>query len=441
MRARYVMEFNMALVLVLAGVVSAVAGRRLWITAAASVLVVCAGSGFIVHAWRLQPVSADLSKLPSHQIADWLARNAEGARVYIAGELNGAINAWNNTQQVLGGHQGVSNLVVEAVHKEVSQGCGSASESSELARLWLQALNAPYIVVHSSTSPERFHWFVDPARFSSLPLVWSSAAGDAVRRLRGDQFSDAIVVDSGALANLPVLRRTNDLVFLRAYVSWAAGKRPAAIRWKRGDSAEIETALSDGEALLLKVSYDNGWRAPGARSRRDPIGFLLLEMAPGHHRVNLRYQGSWDLWLGRSITLATIVMLAVHAPLLFTAMIVVVPAIVAYLCLSTAGAPGARVAAETFHRIRPPLIRPGGIVVVKAGVAEVSQSRALSIYGTGFGDQNDVVRAWVGNREAPILYRNSLQVNVKLPANTREPADVSVEVNGCKGNSFRVAFE
>jgi uncharacterized protein (TIGR03437 family) len=62
----------------------------------------------------------------------------------------------------------------------------------------------------------------------------------------------------------------------------------------------------------------------------------------------------------------------------------------------------------------------------------------ISLFGANFGSASDTVRASIGEAQAEILYRGPNQVNLRVPLDAPLLADVSVEVNGCRGNSFAV---
>ena len=438
---RYVMEFNMCLVL--AGAALGCVGRRsrILLVAAAVALSGFAVRGFLPLAWQMQQRDADVQEMVSFQIADWLARNAAGSRVFTAGELNGALNVWTDVALVVGGTaQGVSNPLIVAAHKEVSQGCARSIDTADLAQLWLRALHSRYVVVHGASSREYFHWFVQPEKFSTLPVAWTNGAGDTIYRLPPPELHDAVIVDAAALDQLPPLRSTDDVEFLTAYVAWAQGKRPANLRWTRDDTAELEVALQPNEAVLVKVNYDRGWQALGARMRPDPIGFLLLDLPTGHHKLKLRYGAAWDVWLGRAITLATIVLLLARIPTYVVALVAVIPAVVAYAFVGGMP-PRTAVAETTLRRIQPPIITAEGIVDgVTYAPPPLVRGRPASIFGHQLGDTGDRVRVWVENREAHILYHDSYQVNIRVPNDAPPAAEIAVEVNGCRGNSFLVSI-
>ncbi len=434
---RQVLELNLVLLLAVSGLACIGRTGRIALLAVAALLGGMAVPGFVRHAWAFQPRSADPRQLVSFEIADWLVRHVGGARVLAAGELNWALNIWADTPQVIGGGQGLSNVLIEAAHKEVTQGCADAG-SAEIAQLWLRALAAPYLVVHGAASREHLHWFVQPERFSSLPLVWTNGHGDSVYRLPPPEVHEAVVVDKELVGRLPPLRSTADREFLAAYVAWAEGKRPARVRWTSAEEATVEADLAEGEGILVKINYDPGWRIAGGRTRPDPIGFLLLDLPPGHRQSALRFGAAWDVWLGRVITLATLLLLLGRAPLFWMAVLSLAPTAIALAALSVNASSRAAVAAETFRRVHPPIISPGGIVDGASGAQPLTPGGSVSIYGLSLGQQGDQVRVWAGNREAPILYRGAGQVNIRLPNNVPDAVEITVEVNGCRGNSFVV---
>jgi len=68
----------------------------------------------------------------------------------------------------------------------------------------------------------------------------------------------------------------------------------------------------------------------------------------------------------------------------------------------------------------------------------LARGNVITIFGTGFGSPADAVRVWIGQRQAEILYRGPNQVNLRLPLDAPPIVEMSVEVNGCRGNSFAV---
>jgi hypothetical protein len=300
--------------------------------------------------------------------------------------LDSTLPLWSDVAQVGGSGQDVSNFMIWAAQRQIAFGCGVGAEP--LAELWLRALNVKYFVVHEARSAEYFHWFSQPEKFrGQMKVAWENGAGDVIYEL--PVRPDPVKLDS---PNLRPMRNTADAAFLEAYVAWAAGK-------------------PDGRRTLVHGNWDLGWRG-----EKDPIGYLLTD-DPGQ-----KYGASWDLWLGRAITLVTIVLLTRLKSRPQWRVLVVVPAVIAYFVLLPAHSPEE----EAFVRLQPPLINPGGIVFS-------GRDKPVSIYALNVGEHPKV---WLDDREVPVTFHSSQMVQFRVPADVTEKVAVSIESNGCRGNKF-----
>jgi hypothetical protein len=279
---------------------------------------------------------------------------------------------------------------------------------------------------------------VQPQQFAAFPIAWTDGSGDTIYRLPPPEQNSAVVVDLASLRRLPRVHTTDDLPFLEAYASWAQGKRPAHVRWTRADTAEVEADLGDNEALLVKVNYDRGWHASSGRTEPDPIGFLLIDKPPGHQLLTLKFGASWDVWLARVITVLTVALILARAPAFVAALVAVIPAALAYAVLMATAPSQIAAAEDAFRRIQPPMINPTGIVDSAGHQPPLLRGHAMTIYGLNFGSPREPVRVWVGRREAPLAYHGPNMLIVTLPEDAPPSAEVSVEVNGCRGNSFAI---
>jgi hypothetical protein len=436
---RYIQEFNVGLVLAIGCVAGAAWKWRR--TAGALVLGLSAipAIPFLAGAWTVQQRAIDPRTTSAYQISHWLARNAGSARVLVAGELEGDLNIWADVPQLSGSAQGVSNYLIPAAHRQITLGCGSPDAPTRIAELWLRALDVRYIVVHGPESAEHFHWFVQPERFAAWPAVWTNGAGDTIYRLPPPDQRQAVVVDLARREQLGPLRATDDAQFLEAYVEWARGKREAKIDWLSPDRAEVRADVGPDEGILIKVDHDAGWSSSQGVAGRDPIGFLLVKGA-SKGTVSLRFGASWSEWLGRAVTLATILLLFRRAPTWVIAAAALVPAICAYGILQLRTPATAAIAEQAYRRLQPPLINPSGIVDgITLVQPPLARGSVITIFGSGFGSASDTVRVWIGQRQAEILYHGANQVNLKVPTDAAPVENLSVEVNGCRGNSFAVA--
>ena len=457
---RYIQEFNVGLVLA-TGCLAAAAWQW-WRPLGVLVLALSAlpAIPFLTGAWTVGQRSLDPRTTSAFQVADWLAHNAGSSRVLVAGELEGALNIWANIPQVSGSAQGVSNYLIPAAHRQITLGCGEPQSAAHIAELWLRALDVRYLVVQGPASAEHFHWIVQPERFAAWPVAWTNGAGDTIYRLPPPDGQQAVVVDLAQMQRLPRLRATDDAQFLEAYVAWARGKREAHIRWLSPDRAELRAATGANEAVLIKVNHDAGWMSSQGAIGQDPIGFLLVK-GVSRGPVSLRFGASWSAWLGRAITAATILLLLFSLPPLkslvgqastpaaglqtrswhlVTAAVALLPAIFAYGILQLRTPANVTVAEQAYRRLQPPLINPGGIVDgVNLAQPPLPRGSVITLFGANFGSPSDTVRVRIGQQQAEILYHGPNQVNLRIPLDAPTTADVSVEVNGCRGNSFAVS--
>jgi hypothetical protein len=436
---RYLLEFSAGTALLLAALLSLAPPPTR--TVAAAVLI-AAGTAlsfrFVTHSWKFEPKAEDPRTQVGFQVAMWLKDHAGGARVLASGELDSTLNLWTDVAQVGGPGQDPSNFLVFAAERQIAFGCDA--DSGRVAELWLRALNAPLLVVHGAASREYFHWYARPNRFAALPVAWDNGAGDWVYRLPNFDPHEAVVVDLSALASLPRIASTADDGFLTAYVKWAMGKRPVAVHWTSSGEAAFNVNLGVDEAVLLKVNNDPGWRAAGATLDSDPIGFQLIRVSPGPRHVTLRFGASWDTWLGRAITLVTIMLLLLRVREVWIAAVAVIPAVAACAVLVSMAPRTVQLAEDAFAHLQPPMINLGGIV--DNGTSQqppLKRGQQVSIYGSNFGGgPGDAVRVWIGDHPAPLEFHGSNLIDLRWPDDAPASAPVSVEVNGCIGNAFMV---
>jgi hypothetical protein len=433
---RYLLELSAGLALLVAALVSLIPKKAMCVVGGILIAVGVAFSyRFMTHAWKFEPPSENPRNEVVYPIAMWLKDHAGQDRVMASGELDSSLNLWTNVAQVGGPGQDPRNFLFMAVERQIAFGCGADSE--HLAELWLRAVNAPWLVVHGAASREYFHWYAQPDKFAALPVAWDNGAGDRIYRLPNYEPHEAVVVD---LVPLPALLTTHDPHFLDAYVKWSAGKRQVPVQWRSSGHAAFDVNLAPNEAVLLKVNQDPGWRASGAGIDRDPIGFQLIRLPPGARHVDLRFGASWDVWLGRVITLLTILLLIARVKPIWIAAFAVIPAVIAWAVLYSSIPPTAQVAEEAFIRLHPPMINLGGIVDnATSQQPPLARGRMVSIYGVNLAEEKaEPVRVWIGNRAVAPDFASPTLVNVRWPQDAPASAEVSIEVNGCIGNAFIV---
>jgi hypothetical protein len=186
------------------------------------------------------------------------------------------------------------------------------------------------------------------------------------------------------------------------------------------------------------VNNAAGWRAASATIETDPIGFQLIRPSPGQRHVALRFGASWDTWLGRAITLATIILLLAGVQEIWIAAVAVIPAAVACAYLISLTPRADHLAEEAFARLQPPMINLGGIVDNSTSQQPpFKPGQQVSIYGSNFGPPGEA-RVWIGDHPFAPEFQSPHLLDLRWPANAPPSAPVSVEVNGCIGNAFMV---
>ncbi len=427
---RCVLELNAGTVLALTALLSAVRWHRGLVFAAATCLGLYVGREFLRGPWKYFPKATKIESGVAYPIAQWLNAHAGQSRVFASGEVEQVLPYWSDVPEVGGTNQDLTNFLPYAVQRYVSLSCSVKAMS--LSKLWLEAMNVRYAVVHGARSREYYHAYAQPERWSSLAVAWQDGADNWIYDIAGRELSGAVVVDLDALRTLPQIRSIEDEQFLTAYVAWAQGKRPASIRWSAFDSAEIDADLGPGEGVLVKSNYAAGWRASEAQTSADPIGFLLIHPGVGQKHWSLRYGEPWPVWLGRALTAMTILLLLLRVRPIWIAGAAAIPAFAAYLYLMASIPPTVQVAEETYARVEPPQLAPGGIV------GDLRPGGAVTAYGLNFGNSKDAVFVWVDGHKVATTFHSANQIQFRMPLDAAGDTVLSADVNGCRGNEYAV---
>ncbi|MEO8661891.1 MAG: hypothetical protein ABI693_25720 [Bryobacteraceae bacterium] len=305
---RLVPEWDMVTLLCVAGMVSLLRPRPLRIAGMCLLGILLAGGlPYLRHAWTIYPAAPAPEERVEYRIPAWLAKNLPDSRVYAAGSIRFWFNAWHDTAQIGGGsEQGVLNRrVVDASWDFVM------APKPESGVLWLQALGADGIVVMDKTSQEVYHDYQFPKRFDGvLPVVYDDFAGNRIYRAPRRFPTRARVVDRAQMTAMAAVTN-GDL--LRAYVELIEHGPDAEVTMKRPEPelVTMHATVAEGQAVLFQESYDPNWRAEvdgrGVGTRKDPMGFLLVDVPPGVHDVRLQFETPFENQAGRLILLVTLV--------------------------------------------------------------------------------------------------------------------------------------
>ena len=245
-----------------------------------------------------------------YQIARWFAEHIEREeRVYVTGNATFWLNLFSDVAQIRGGlDQSATNPWWEHAAYQINTG-----EDGSLAVLWAKAFNVRYILVNYPESSDPFHDYAHPEKFEGLlPPVYDQG-GNKVFQVPILSSDLVVAIDLREMRSLPPLQSAADKESLQRYIDLIERGRRISYSWKRIDELTIETDLGEGEAILVKMTYDGGWRVHSEGKRvlmkPDNLGFMLLEPEPGEQVIKLRHDRVWDEWVGYGATGATLLAL------------------------------------------------------------------------------------------------------------------------------------
>lgn len=248
-----------------------------------------------------------------YQIARWFGEHtSEEERVYVTGNTTFWLNLFSDVAQVRGGlDQSATNPWWDHATYQINSG-----EDGSVAVLWAKAFNVRYMLVNYPESSDPYRDYAYPSKLEGLlPCVWEQD-GNSIFEVPL-YFADLVLaIDSDQMRSLPPLRDGADAETLRRYVQVIEQGREVAYIWDGLDRFTVETEVRDGEAVLVRMTYDAGWRAWSYEGsvpvKADRLGFILLEPGPGKQVIELSHGRVWDEFLGYGITLLTVAALVAY---------------------------------------------------------------------------------------------------------------------------------
>ncbi len=312
--ARLVPELDLVLILVACELLRRAwnwpqAGWRRWALRLALAMAVVAcfvpSKRYASHAWKVFHEDADWERRIEYRLTSWLKESLPDSRVLATGSLRFWFNAWHDLAQVGGGsEQGVQNQRVVPGYLEVVVG-----ENPEIAVLWLQALGADAVLVHTDPSMEVYKDFVHPKKFEGiLPVLHDSGEGDRVYGVPRRFPGLARVVDPNKLRSLERLDVGVSWEAVRAYVEAVEQGPDSEATWQREGTTKvlIRATLREGEAVLAQENWDPAWKAyAGGKSipiEEDPLGFMLIRAPAGEQEITLVFATPLENQFGRGLT-------------------------------------------------------------------------------------------------------------------------------------------
>lgn len=331
---RYIPEMDLALLVLAAGVVSAVLSylpkRSVgWVIGATVTLALIAvavlpGRAFFSEGpKRTEPRDAPISESYEYQSVTRVAQTAGSQRVYVSGNNAFYLNAFTDTPQLRGAlDQAALNrwwphLSYQLLTNEASISRGQARAVAEAI---VQAEDLGYVLVETAGSGDPFKTdWKHPEVYAAWTPVWTER-GDTLYRAPLKLPGPFQVVDRSAAARLKPPSNGADLSALAAYAAWVDGRAEPvqSFAWRKPGRADIQATIRSGQALSAQLTYAAGWRAKSSvgghpRVRSDALGNLVVEGLPeGSQTITLSYGKPLMVYVGYVLTLLTLIALAFY---------------------------------------------------------------------------------------------------------------------------------
>jgi hypothetical protein len=225
-------------------------------------------------------------------VTKWVHENLPGQRVLPSGSLRFWYDAWfDNPQPDGGSQQGLENEIIPVATWQITRG-----DNAGLATLWLQALGTDAVIVPDQTSLDQYQDYPTPEKFQGALLqLFDNGHGTRIYKVPRRFPGLARVVDASSVGSLVPIRGIDDFKNLKAYVDMieAGPNSPATMKWNGPDSYDVDVSLDAGQSLLVQETFDPAWeaRAEGKtlKTHPDAMGFTVVDVPPGHHRVEMRF--------------------------------------------------------------------------------------------------------------------------------------------------------
>jgi hypothetical protein len=173
-------------------------------------------------------------------------------------------------------------------------------------------------VVPGKDSQEPYKDIGDTKKYEgSLALLRDDGEGNRYYRVPRGSTGIVRVVDRTRMEAVPEIRweglTTQVQAYAEAMEGGPAGDR-ARGRWRGSDELDVTAETGPGEALLVQETYDPYWRAyEGGRAleiRKDPVGHMLVAVAPGAHAIRMVFETPSEVVAGRAAGIGCLLAIA-----------------------------------------------------------------------------------------------------------------------------------
>jgi hypothetical protein len=309
---RFVLELDMAMVLMIVEILRIVASRQRWVVVVLAVIGFAFSFPYVSAPWSVYVPDPNWRDRIEYRMSNWLADELPGSRVFTSGSVSFWQSAWRDVAQVGGASdQGMQNLLPAVARYQIMVG-----DDAERDILWLQAFGADALVVNGPGSREIYHSIKMPEKYQGKLSVLYQKDGDVVYRIPR-RTGLARIVNEQEVARLPAIPFSNeDRSQLQAYVDAIERVPEEALMKRRSiDEIDVEATAGAGQSVSVQVSFDPGWSAwvdgRATPILEDTMHFMRVRVSPGTHTIHFTYGSTIEMRTGRWITVASLLALIV----------------------------------------------------------------------------------------------------------------------------------
>jgi hypothetical protein len=316
--ARLAPEFDLVIILAAVELFRSIYGKSRGVALFLVFIAFLPSIRYLKHAWEIFPEDRNWQSSPEYQSARWVADNYPQDRVFATGSIRFWFNAWDSTSQIDGGsQQGILNPLLPAALYCLSH----CTEPAHLSN-WLKAFGVDLAVIPEKNSKETYHDVIAPEVWrKNFPLVHDDGKGNVFyrfdRRRRG-----VIRVVGATVAGLRPVTQDDFSVTLQPYADGISAQPPGGpdqgrLTYSRRSSDDFGTISADtvkGEAILVQETFDRAWQAydrtlggeQRLEIRRDPVGMMIIPVAPGKHSIHLLFKTPLEVYVGRVLAIVAL---------------------------------------------------------------------------------------------------------------------------------------
>lgn len=262
--------------------------------------------------WRHFTRTSEYKHLLEYQLPDWVEKNRPNTRSYVTGTVRFWWNVWHNNAQIGGGsEQGVHNFgIIPFFWRTVT------SPEPKMDIAWMQAFGVDQVIVNDKTSKLPITDYEHPHKYQgALPVLWEDGKGNWIYEIPRKHGGLARVVEAARYDRIQPPDGGDDAEHVNAYADLLEKSETpaAATRWLNTSALEITAETAPGQTLVVQVAHDEYWRAyeNGAAYpvRKDAFGQMRVDVPPGKHRIEMRFETPRENTVGRGASLAAFAVL------------------------------------------------------------------------------------------------------------------------------------